>query len=351
MTSTHAAAPLRLIQVGLGGWGQNWHANVLRPFAGVDLVGFVEPDATMREQARERLDVPPERCFGTLAEALHASDAEAVLITASLGAHIPVATAALEAGKHVLVEKPFAATVEEARGVVEAAEARGLVLMVSQNYRFYPAIRATLTLLREQVLGPVDAVTIDFRRYANINSDPATRHQALAQPLLMDMAVHHFDLMRLLLGQEPQQVSCHAWNPPWSRFVEPAAAAATIFFDGGAVVSYRGSWVSAGPPTPWAGEWQIECERGAILMTSRADTDLSAERVTLRPLKKTARQIALPELPAFDRAGALDAFVRAVRTGEPPECSGRDNLGTLWLMRAAIESANTGEARRRRPHS
>ncbi|GAB4201290.1 MAG: Gfo/Idh/MocA family oxidoreductase [Roseiflexaceae bacterium] len=348
MTAIRDSAPLRLIQVGLGGWGQNWYATVLRPFAGIELVGFVELDATMREQARQQLDLPPERCFATLAEALDSTNAEAVLITASLGAHIPVTLAALDAGKHVLVEKPFAPSVEEAQAAVEAAEARGLVLMVSQNYRFYPAIRATLALLREQLLGPISAVSIDFRRYANGNPGPANRHHALAQPLLMDMAIHHFDLMRLLTGQEPQQVSCHAWNPPWSNFVEPATAAATITFDGGAVVSYRGSWVSAGAPTPWAGDWLIECERGAISMTSRADAGLRAERVTLRPLKKAARQIALPELAQIDRAGALAAFVHAVRSGEPPECSGRDNLGTLWLMRAAIESANTGEVRRKR---
>jgi predicted dehydrogenase len=334
---------LRIIQVGLGGWGQDWNRNVLQPSADIELVGVVEQDAATLAQARQRLGLAAERCFGTLAEALQATDAEAVLITAWLGAHIPVALAALAAGKHVLVEKPFAATVAEAQEAVEVAEARGLVLMVSQNYRFYPAVRAAAALLREGLLGPVSAVQIDFRRFANGNPSPANRHHRLSQPLLMDMSIHHFDLMRLILGREPQQVYCHTWNPPWSNFVEPAAGAATITFDGGAVVSYSGSWLSTGPATPWAGAWRIECEGGELAMTSRADGgSLRAERLAVRRLGKAARPVALPELAHTDRAGAVAAFVQAVRSGAPAECSGRDNLGTLALMRAAIESANTG---------
>lgn len=336
-----------MIQVGLGGWGQDWHRNVLQPCAEIELAAVVEQDPATMALARQRLGLAPERCFASLAEALQAVAADAVLVTAWLGAHIPVALAALAAGKHVLVEKPFAASAAEARQAVEAAEQRGLVLMVSQNYRFYPAVRAAAALLREELLGPVSAVQIDFRRFANGSPSPANRHHRLAQPLLLDMAIHHFDLMRLLLGREPAQVFCQTWNPPWSNFVEPPAGAATVSFEGGAVVSYSGSWVSTGAATPWAGAWRIECERGELALTSRADGgSLRGERLTVRPLGKAARRVELPALAQIDRAGALAAFVRAVAQGAEPECSGRDNLGTLALMRAAIDSANTGAPQR-----
>jgi predicted dehydrogenase len=222
------------------------------------------------------------------------------------------------------------------------AAARGRILMISQNYRFFPAVRAVAALIREGTLGAVGAVGIDFRRYVNAAPREDNRHYMLRQPLLLDMAIHHFDLMRLVLGHEPRQVVAHAWNPPWSNFAEPAAAFATITFDGGALVSYRGSWVSPGPQTLWAGEWRMECERGEIFWTSRDNTGAASDLVIVRLLGKRARRLALPALPHIDRAGSLAAFLQAIATGQEPESSGRDNLGSIALAHTLIESATSG---------
>jgi predicted dehydrogenase len=333
--------PLRMIQVGMGGWGQNWHLNILRPSADVEVVACVDIDPAMLALAQQRLALPAERCFASVGAALDAVAADAVLITAALPGHVPTALAALAAGKHVLLEKPFAPSLAEARRVVEAAEASGRVLMISQNYRFFPAARAAAALVCEGALGPVGAVSIDFRRYANTAPIEGHRHYTIDHPLLIDMAIHHYDLLRMVLGQEPTQTACHAWNPPWSNFRDPAVAAATITFDG-LVVSYRGSWVSPAPQTAWAGEWRIECAHGEIVWTSRGGTDISDDRVTVRKLGKRARRVKLPALPAIDRAGTLAAFARAVVTGQAPETSGRDNLGTIACMHAMIESAAMG---------
>jgi predicted dehydrogenase len=165
----------------------------------------------------------------------------------------------------------------------------------------------------------------------------------LAHPLLLDMAIHHFDLMRFVLGQEPEMISCHAWNPPWSHFNDPAAASATITFDGGAVVNYHGSWVSTAAPTTWAGAWQIECAEGVITWTGRDGQTTNADAVTIQQRGKRARRVPLPALPYWDRAGALATFVAAVRDGTAPSSSGRDNVGSLALTLAAIKSATTAQ--------
>jgi predicted dehydrogenase len=159
----------------------------------------------------------------------------------------------------------------------------------------------------------------------------------------MDMAIHHFDLMRFVLNQEPQVVTCHTWNPPWSNFTDPAAALATITFDGGAVVNYQGSWVSTAAPTTWAGAWQIECAEGVLAWTGRNDNSTDADAVTIRLRGKRARRVPVPELRYWDRAGSLAAFAEAIRAGAEPPASGQDNLGSLALMFAAITSAATGE--------
>jgi predicted dehydrogenase len=327
--------------VGLGSWGQDWLKNIVLKSEDFELVACVDIDPAMLARA-QALGIPAGRCFGSVEQALAQVECEAVLVTTTLPYHLPVVMAALAAGRHVLVEKPFAPTVTEAYQMVEMAAARQRILMVSQNYRFYPAVRGVIALLRENTLGAVHSVNLDFRRYANQAPHPEHRHYQLKQPLLMDMAIHHFDLMRVVLGQEPTLVSCTTWNPPWSKFVEPPVGLATISFDGGTVVSYRGSWISAGSPTPWAGEWHIECEAGEIAWTSRADTGLGAEAISLRSVGKRPRRIELPALTHIDRAGALHAFAEAIHTGQPPETAGSANLGSLALMEAAIQSAQSG---------
>lgn len=333
---------LRIIQVGMGGWGRDWARTVLQPDKNMALLACVDADPASLALARGHLDLPADRYFDSLAAALAATDAEAVLITASLPGHVPLAVEALQAGKHVLLEKPFAPSVAEARQVVELAAARDRVLMISQNYRFFPAVQTVRELVRAGSLGAVGAVAIDFRRYANGPAPDGHRHYTLHHPLLADMAIHHFDLMRAVLGQEPVEVACHAWNPPWSKFEQPATAVATIDFDGGAVVSYRGSWVSPGPQTAWAGEWRMECAGGEITWTSRDNRGAGVDRVTVRPLGQRPRRLELPTLPQIDRAGSLRAFAQAVAMGEQPESAGQDNLGSIALTHAAIAAATTG---------
>jgi predicted dehydrogenase len=342
MTETQgerSAMTIRLVQVGMGGWGRNWATHVIQQSEDVELVACVDLDAGTLVQVQELLNFPPERCFPSLQSALTAVEADAVLITASLPAHVPIALEALGAEKHVLLEKPFAPTIAEAQQVVETAAHQHRMLMVSQNYRFFPAVRAVTALVREGKLGSVGTVSIDFRRYMNSTFPQSQRYNHIWQPLLVDMAIHHFDLMRVVLCQEPSQIACQAWNPPWSKFVDPAAAAATIIFDSGAVVSYRGSWVSPGPKTSWSGEWHIECTGGEIVWTSRDDN--ASDHVTIRPLGRRAYHVKLPALALTDRRGSLEAFVQAVQTGREPECSGRDNLYSLALMYAAVESATS----------
>lgn len=334
--------PIRLIHAGLGGWGRNWAVHVVKMVKEVELVAAVEIDSASAQLAQKTSTLPTTRFFASLDAACAAVDADAVLITAPLPAHIPLTLEALQLGKHVLCEKPFAPSLAEAQQAIELAEAQQRVLMVSQNYRFYPAAQVAADLIRTREYGAPGVVTVDFRR--NVNTTTSERHRSLPHPLLSDMAIHHFDLMRMALGQEPTDITCHAWNPPWSTFAYPASATATIRFDGGAVVSYRGSWVSPQPQTTWSGEWHMECAEGAIAWNSRGGMfmDASHDRVTVAPLGAAAEALRLPKLPYVGRAGSLYAFAQAIVRGEEPSCAGRNNLGSLALMYAAIESAETG---------
>jgi len=144
---------VRIIQVGLGPWGRNWAKNVVPEVAGVEAVAWVDPSPNARSQAIAELSIPTDRCFATLEEAAAAVPAEGVLGTVALAAHAEVADACIALGKHLLIEKPFTPT---------AAAQAGLVLNVSQNYRFYPAVTKAMALVGAGDLGPLLTADIAF---------------------------------------------------------------------------------------------------------------------------------------------------------------------------------------------
>lgn len=328
--------PIRLVQVGMGGWGRDWMA-ITAAEPGVENVAYVDSSVEART-ATVADGAAPGRVFVDLESALRATGAEAALVTTAVGSHVPVALEALAAGLHVLVEKPFAATLDDAATAVRAAAAARRTLMVSQNYRYHPAPRFAADLVAGGEVGAVSSVDVDFRRHPIRHPDWAARHRAMVQPLLADMAIHQFDLLRLVLGREPRWVEIEPIAAPRSGYRDPPAAVGLLSFDGGVAVSYRGSWVSRGRPTPWGGEWRLEGEDGAIEWATRGDRGVP-DRLRRRTPGGAAIPVELPPVAALDRAGALAAFVDAIRTGTEPETSGRRNLPTLALTLAAIRSA------------
>jgi predicted dehydrogenase len=299
-------------------------------------VGYVDSSPEARAMTVAG-GAPQAAVFMDLRTALASTDADAVLVTAGIRSHVPLALEALEMGAAVLLEKPFAPTLGEAVSAVRAAATAGRVLMISQNYRYHPAPRLAARLVAVGEVGDLVGVEVDFRRPLFRRVDWLEHHRGLDHPLLADMAIHHFDLMRMVLGCEPVSVSIEPINPASSRYRDPPAAFGTLIFDSGVPVSYRGSWISHTRRTPWGGEWRIEGTRGAIEWRSRGDPGVRDALHVRRPGRVDA--VPLPEFPALDRAGALAAFVDAVRSGAEPETSGRRNLRTLALTLATMRSA------------
>jgi predicted dehydrogenase len=333
---------VKLVQIGLGGWGRNWAQEVLPAVPGIEVVGFVDADPAMRELARKSLGLAPAVLFGSLDEALAKARPEAALIVVPLAAHAQVTEAVLAAGLHVLVEKPFTETLGEAKGLVEQAEHAGRCLMVNQNYRHFPAPVAFRRLVAEGGLGHVASMAVDFWKMF----DEDYRYFFLAEPLLSDMAIHHFDLMRFILQDEPVAVSTMSWSEPETPYEGRPAAAALIRFAKGVVVSYRGTWISRGPDTVWGADWRIDGSRACATGTFRGNEGdrRGEDRVALHTAADKAEPAALPAVPFTDRAGALAGFRDWLRGGTPAAglSTGRDNLGSLALMHAAILSAAEG---------
>jgi predicted dehydrogenase len=336
---------VKLVHVGVGRWGQDWEANAIPPVSQFEGVAWVDAHQPTLDAARERLGLPEDRCFSSLEEAFSTVEADAVLVTAPQVAHVPLAIEAMEAGKHVLVEKPFAISVDEAREGIAVAQRTDRILMVSQQYRHYPAVRKAAQIVHDKELGDVGTINVDFRKWANSAPKAGNRHYLFPHPLIYDMAIHHFDLMRLILNRDAVNVYAKVTDPPWSNFEEEAAAAITIEFEGGVVVSYRGSWLSPDRPTNWAGEWSIECKNGNVAFTSRegAEAGTKGDLVTVTPLGKMPEKVRLVQPRFWGRSAGLVAFAKAIEAGTEPETSARRNLGSVALMEAAARAAASGK--------
>lgn len=341
------AVTFNLIHVGLGGWGMDWETTALRVTRDrVKTVAVVEAYEPALEQAKTTLKLRDDQCFPSLDDALGAVDADAVLITAPMEAHVPLAITAMEAGLHVLVEKPLAATVDEAREAIRVSEETGKVLQVSQNYRFYPAARKAAEMVRDRVLGDLGTVNIDFRQWDNDAEAGTHRHYRFVHPLVFDMSIHHFDLMRMILGQDATKIYVQQSDPHWSKYIEEAAATMIVTFPHDIIVSYRGSWVSSDERTDWTGDWRMECEDGLIQWTGRAGGTMGTkgDRVTIRKRDGKVTPVALDPMPVWGRSAGVLAFIEAIRSGSEPETVARRNLGSVAMMEAAARSMAAGEA-------
>lgn len=324
--------PLRVIVVGAGAMGRGW----LRAVAGspgVSLAGIVDLDPAAARAAAEETGTPGIPT-GTSLTALAARTAPHAVIDVTVpAAHLPVTLEALGLGLPVLGEKPAAATLPEALRLAAAAEAAGLLFMVSQSRRY----DARLYRFREQAraLGGLGICTTEFFRAPRFGGFRDT----MAHPLLLDMAIHPFDTARYLLDAEPVSVYCQEYNPSWSWYRGDAAATALFEMTGGIRYVYTASWCSPGLETSWNGSWRVSGRHGS----ARWNGD-DAPELELETGAATAGETppAAPDGIPDGIAGALAAFVRALRTGTVPRGEVHENAMSLAMVAAAVESARTG---------
>jgi predicted dehydrogenase len=328
-------SPIKLIQVGVGGWGWSW-LQVVQESELVELVAIVDLDPAIRKRAQAEYGIPEDRSFDSLTEAMTKVPAEAALVIVPPEFHAKVAIEAFEHGLHCLVEKPLAGTVEDANAMVTASELADLKLMVSQNYRFKRAPQTVRNLVRRGAIGQIGSVSINFQKDPKFGGFRAK----MAEPLITDMAIHHFDQVRGLLGLDPLTVRAFSWNPRWSKFEGNASAVVLFEMTNGAVVSYNGSWASQGWQTSWDGDWHILGDEGEIRWADNT-IEVRPVEITRTVFMKGATErsgvlhVDLMALPAEERWASLNEFTSAIQANRQPETSGRDNLKSMAMVLGA----------------
>jgi predicted dehydrogenase len=333
-----AERTLRIVQVGMAltGIGRAW-LSILQESPEWELVGVVDVVPEHRAAAIESAHLTADRAFESISAAAQAIEFDAVAVVAPSPLHTALALQALQAGKHVIVEKPFGIDFEQARAVVAFAEQRGLRVMVDQNYRYLPDMLALRRAVQAETAGRPTFLTVTF------NCDwPARTYQAsMANTMLLEMAIHHLDSIRFVLGSDATTVSGRTWRPPWTRYAGDTWVAGVFTFPREVHVLYNGSLEAPGAGDPWQGLWRIECERGALhLADLGSGFGLYLSRSPGR--FELLESFGTPPSPGSAIPGALREFAAALHEGRRPQGDGRDNLHTLAMAFGLARSSAEG---------
>jgi len=319
---------IEVIVVGLGLRGRDWIREV-RASPEFELVGCVDTDREALA-AVENLSVPASSCFQDLNEAIDRTSCRAVIVATSADQHVGPCESSIARDLPVLVEKPFALSLTDARRLVQLSEQQKVPLLVAQNYRYLRSFRAARRIIAEARLGAVHLISCQyFRPPHDVRS-----HRRLEHTVLFAVSVHHLDALRYVLGTEVTNVAAESFTQRPDESPSGASFRAMLSFENGMRASYAATYESSGHEFFERGQefyarfvgdkatlhvfhrWLVLCKQGSV-----------PRLVNRGPRKVTEEQVILRQ------------FHRAIASGEPSEISGRDNLQTVAVLEACARSA------------
>jgi predicted dehydrogenase len=312
--------------------------------AGLEVAGIHNHHPARAIEVAERHGLP--RVYETLDDVLADERVEVVDVAVTAAAQPEIVRRALESGRHVLAQKPFAPDPATGQALVDLAESRGLSLVVNQQLRFDEGMAAAHRMIELGWIGDVTAMSITVNIWTDWNSWP----WMLETPRLEVMvhSIHYHDVVRWFLG-EPSLVFSVAGRTPGQAPAGETRTVTTCAYASGAVSVVHANHENGTGDNLAA--FRIDGSKGAIRGTlgllydyprGRPDTlELSSEVLPTDgwvPYPVGSRW--LPD--AF--LGPMASLLQAVATGSTPRSSGRDNIGTLRQIERIYASMETGSA-------
>jgi predicted dehydrogenase len=321
---------VKLIQVGIGGMGNTW-LNAVAASDEAEFAALVEINPATAETQAEKHGLDPRQIYGTLEEALAAVRADGVIVVTPPQTHRAISVAALRAGLPVLSEKPLADTQEAAEEIVRVSQETGVLHMVAQNYRYSAPVQTLKRVLDAGDLGSVGAVDVRFYRGPHFGGFRET----MPYPLIVDMSIHHFDMLRFFLEANPLHLTGRSWNPAWSWFQGDASASVVMEFDQ-VVATYTGSWCAQSGDTPWNGNWRFDCAHGVV--------QLEEDHVWVQPHAGLREDVPLLAMSRTAQPYLLHEFVTAITTGQTPATTCFDNIKSLQIVLDTVAAFGRSDA-------
>jgi predicted dehydrogenase len=325
------------VVVGAGGISDAWFPPLIAEKVNIKAGVELRPEVAQGQLAK--YNVEAEVCTD-LKAALAEHQPDFVVDLTIPEAHCDVTCTALKAGCHVIGEKPMAASMPQARQMVKTAEETGRLYMVSQSRRWnntHDRVRRAVVLGK---LGQITTINCDFYLGAHFGGF----RDEMPSPLLLDMAIHHFDLARFFLpGVMPAAVYAYEFNPHGSWYKGNVAASCIFEMSDGIVFTYRGSWCAEGCHTSWNGDWRIIGDRGTLLYEKDGEPHgqvVAGDSGFHRPLKDFVAPTS--PLKYAGMHGTLREMLAFLKTGKVPQTECHDNIWSLAMVFSAIESARRG---------
>ncbi len=302
--------PVKVGVIGVGSLGQH-HARVYAELAGARLVGVADVD-----EARSASVAAKHNCRAVADYRALIGEVAAVSVAVPTLLHHEIAKACMEAGLHVLAEKPLAATVEQARDLVAVATRRGVTLQVGHIERFNSAFRATRGVIKAPTL-------IECRRWASFTSRGAD------VDVVLDLMIHDLDLVLGMVGAPVRDVQASGVS-----ILSPTTdvAQAQVVFRNGCIATFSVSRVAVSKLR----ELRIYEPGGFVVIDLAGQTAV----VGRRAMGASGSHELLTEQVRGDGREPLklelEAFLDSVRTGAPPLASGREGAAALELAGAIM---------------
>lgn len=314
---------MKILQVGLGEFGFNWLKEVLVTHNDIELTGLVDRNSEALNKARSLKGLENTCLFTSLEEALSYCRPDLILNFTPPVVHKNIDFISLKNGIPVLSEKPIAETYVDALEILSLSEKTGIPVMISENYRFFSISRKVRDLISSGAVGPLTSLSVDFRRRHRTTN----YHMDMKHPLLLDVTIHHLDLVRYFTGAEAKTVHARSWNPSWSWYKGYTNLDLLIDMDDDIKVSYMGSLTSHMNETDWLGEWRIEGKDGVILVSNGQIHLVNNDTDMIMKVRETEDSRKL----------LLDNFICSLKEGKRGETDIRDNIKTFEIAWDAVE--------------
>jgi predicted dehydrogenase len=162
----------------------------------------------------------------------------------------------------------------------------------------------------------------------------------MVHPLLFDMSVHHFDLLRFITGLEAVSVRGDAWNPPWSKNSGDTSVTLSFTLENGARFVYAASWCAQGDFADWNGNWLVDGDLGSLRYR---DEVLTLNHVSPRYEVEDSQVVRQNGPPLLNQAYVLADFMAAREENRLPRTNIFDNLKSFAMVSAAVEAVNSGQ--------
>ncbi len=340
----------KVIHVGIGGFGRRWCREFLANNIAdgtVEVVAIVDVDPKALAQGQALLGLPDSACYTDIERAFSENAVDFCTVVVPPNFHEQVIDVAIAHGVDVLCEKPIADTMAGSVRVARKIKAAGRKMAVTMSHRFDQDKTTLRQIIRSGNLGAVNLVSC--RYYADMRGHlgwGALFRHTMKDPLLIEGAVHHLDIVADFAGARCDTLFASTWKPDWAEYAGDTDGVVTMVFENGVRGIYEGSSSSATGLNDWSKEYiRIECENGTAILNSREIEVFSRQPIKRQRYREgQGQKIPLLEQPKWINSWLIEKYCNWLDGGPEMETIVERNVQASALIFASIESARSGQA-------